>query len=320
MEGLSNLLFNLYHAIYDVDFPEFQEYALNLVKSLLSFDSAIWGMGCVEGSQHPLINILYLHEQSIEINQNLGSISSNSPLLALCIKSPGKTVITEMSGNLVNDASLNDSEHFGITHIASTIVTNAPIGIFSFISFLRTDPNYPFSEEERLLKQNVIPHLIEACDRSRIRYMGIAALVRTERYISLAVSDLKGILCNIEPGFVDLLLIEWPDWKGPRLPLEIIKSFGKNHDLKYCGSAIVIQMQFVQGLLFLRARKRTPVDRLSPRESSVAKKFAKGLTYKQIAKDLGLAPSTVRTHVSATYDKLGVSNKIELADILRIVN
>ena len=53
--------------------------------------------------------------------------------------------------------------------------------------------------------------------------------------------------------------------------------------------------------------------RLSDREQAVAARFAAGLTYRQIGEELFIAPTTVRTHLSAIYQKLGVRNKIGLA-------
>lgn len=52
---------------------------------------------------------------------------------------------------------------------------------------------------------------------------------------------------------------------------------------------------------------------LSERERAVAEKFAAGLTYREIGEALFIAPSTVRTHLAAIYEKLGVNNKIALA-------
>ncbi|MER8571381.1 LuxR C-terminal-related transcriptional regulator [Mesorhizobium sp. M1409] len=57
----------------------------------------------------------------------------------------------------------------------------------------------------------------------------------------------------------------------------------------------------------------SPADVLSDRERAVAEKFASGLTYREIGEALFIAPSTVRTHLAAIYEKLGVNNKIALA-------
>lgn len=48
---------------------------------------------------------------------------------------------------------------------------------------------------------------------------------------------------------------------------------------------------------------------LSSREAEVALLFAAGSNYKRIALRLGLAPATVRNHLSACYRKLGVDNR-----------
>ncbi|WP_448146637.1 LuxR C-terminal-related transcriptional regulator [Labrys miyagiensis] len=55
---------------------------------------------------------------------------------------------------------------------------------------------------------------------------------------------------------------------------------------------------------------------LSEREHVVATKFAAGLTYREIGEALFIAPTTVRSHLSAIYQKLGVRNKVALAALL----
>jgi len=62
-----------------------------------------------------------------------------------------------------------------------------------------------------------------------------------------------------------------------------------------------------------RIATSSPADALSDRERAVAERFASGLTYREIGEALFIAPSTVRTHLAAIYDKLGVNNKIALA-------
>ena len=51
---------------------------------------------------------------------------------------------------------------------------------------------------------------------------------------------------------------------------------------------------------------------LSPRELEVARAYSGGASYREIAERLFIAPTTVRTHLSKIYRKLGVSSKVEL--------
>ncbi|MEL7469867.1 MAG: GAF domain-containing protein [Pseudomonadota bacterium] len=57
-------------------------------------------------------------------------------------------------------------------------------------------------------------------------------------------------------------------------------------------------------------------DLLSKREREVATAYASGASNKEIARDLGLSPTTVRSHLRTVYSKLGVTSKIELAQTL----
>ncbi|MDF2232393.1 GAF domain-containing protein [Albimonas sp. CAU 1670] len=52
---------------------------------------------------------------------------------------------------------------------------------------------------------------------------------------------------------------------------------------------------------------------LTRREEEVARAYALGASYKEIARDLGVSPTTVRSHLRTVYGKLGVTSKIELA-------
>ena len=59
-----------------------------------------------------------------------------------------------------------------------------------------------------------------------------------------------------------------------------------------------------------------PLARLTERERLVASKSAEGLTYREIADELFIAPNTVRTHLSKIYKKLGIRNKAALIYLL----
>jgi len=61
-------------------------------------------------------------------------------------------------------------------------------------------------------------------------------------------------------------------------------------------------------------RERPPVgDTLTPRELDIVRLVGKGLRNKDIARQLGVAVTTVCTHLSKVYDKLDSESRVELA-------
>ena len=60
-------------------------------------------------------------------------------------------------------------------------------------------------------------------------------------------------------------------------------------------------------------RAPTPASSLSVRERQVIGAIVEGATNKDIGKQFGLSEQTVKNHLSHIFDKLGVSNRLELA-------
>jgi len=59
------------------------------------------------------------------------------------------------------------------------------------------------------------------------------------------------------------------------------------------------------------------LEPLSMREREVAKELEKGLSNKEIASALTITERTVKAHLSSIYEKLGVSDRLALAVLLR---
>ena len=66
-------------------------------------------------------------------------------------------------------------------------------------------------------------------------------------------------------------------------------------------------------MLFLLAKEKAPMERLTRAETAVANLIAQGLAYKEVAKRLSLSPATVRNQLHSIYAKFSVNNKVELA-------
>ena len=59
------------------------------------------------------------------------------------------------------------------------------------------------------------------------------------------------------------------------------------------------------------AAPSTPLPSLTPREREILGALAKGLLYKEIAEQLGISTTTVRTHLRSIYEKLQVQTRTE---------
>ena len=80
--------------------------------------------------------------------------------------------------------------------------------------------------------------------------------------------------------------------------------------LKCAKGKDVIAPELAAGLASeIRRRNEPDVPALSPREREVLKLIAAGSSIPTMAKELFLAPSTVKTHVQRLYEKLGVNDR-----------
>lgn len=77
------------------------------------------------------------------------------------------------------------------------------------------------------------------------------------------------------------------------------------------------QIGFVLGLLHQESQAPPApsgiTEQLTPREREVAALVAEGMINAQIAARLGISENTIRNYVMRIYDKLGVSNRVQLA-------
>lgn len=99
---------------------------------------------------------------------------------------------------------------------------------------------------------------------------------------------------------------------------EIIKSIEKTHQGEFWfgreATGIALDVMRGRGKLQRNQATRHTLDALTPRERKVLQAIIANnvRTNKDLAKQLFISESTVRNHLSAIYQKLGVSNKLDL--------
>lgn len=126
--------------------------------------------------------------------------------------------------------------------------------------------------------------------------------------------NMQGSVDIADPRFFDLLEREWPDLAPESIPaaaLEVLHA-GKI----WRGAQIEISLVRQHGFNLCRVRPIHAMEILTPREYVVARRFAAGMSHKQIARELGVSHHTVRNQLAHLYRKLDLHDKASLAHYL----
>jgi DNA-binding CsgD family transcriptional regulator len=158
-----------------------------------------------------------------------------------------------------------------------------------------------------------MPHLVLASQAQWLRELAHTRRPDGGPPGALAIVDRMGWLHVAAPGFADCMCAEWPGWRGPQLPEALHCSLSRA--ARFDGRAITVRARPHGDLIVVDVTHRGPLDRLSPREAEIARRWCRGDSYKAIARDLEVAPTTVRHHLRSIYAKLGVASKAALAQL-----
>jgi DNA-binding CsgD family transcriptional regulator len=315
-EILSDLLLALSAACDRSPVSDFPLDALRLVQKRLPFDSAFWAAGVLGPRLEPVIQSVCLFNQPQEMLTSYDRVKHLDTILARAVAQFGTTVNVDVDAEFAGAASEAMKAHggrFGIRQVLATMTRGPVSELMGAVSLYRSDPARPFSEQERVLQQCLAPHLVALCNRNRLQHIESSLHGRAEmRSRAAAIVDREGTLYNASALFIDLMREEWPEWRGPCMPPAMSSAIRDDDPSPLRLSRIAVHVSPVGDLVVLHIRRVGPGDRLSEREWEVAKSFGDGLSHKQIARVLHIAPSTVRNHLQAIYLKIGVGNKAEL--------
>lgn len=317
MIEFSNYLLKIYRGAAEQNSIKFKDWALNETKSLIPFDSCVWGSGCWIDGQ-PRIHSVHLNNLDSGFIPSWLQHQHEDKLSRVMPKNIAHTfnvdVTAEYSGTAIREFHC---KRFAMEHILGTATIDADTQLLNTMSLYRSDPNQPFTEVERALKEVIFSHLVEAVRKNWLTNLPhLFPGNQRSSFNSIATSDSVGILQIAMPAFIEICRLEWPAWIGPALP-EVVQNAMQIETLKFIGGKIVISMSRQDDLLLLRARPKIAADELSTRELEVAQMFASGDDYKTIAQVLLVSPSTIRVHLSKIYTKLNINDKTSLTTEIR---
>lgn len=168
-----------------------------------------------------------------------------------------------------------------------------------------------FTPAQQKLLVNLWPHLSQATSICDARAVSLRSL--TPPCSATALFNNCGEIAYADMRFMQLLRFEWPDGdmtEGIRRVREQLL-----HTRAFRGRYIDIVMAPGSSLVCL-ARPTLACRSITPRETLVARRFAAGLSHKEVARELGISPNTVRTQLTHVYAKLKLHDKAALANYL----
>lgn len=297
----SDFLLEVHHDSARLSAADFQVTTLQRIRTHLDFDFAIWGEG--DGTSRELHTATVL-DQAPTLFETWEPVKHEDPFANLVIGNTGQTWALSEVPRVFHSRAY--SEHWGRYHareMISTMQIDPRTGLHVFVTLARESIQADFAPQERAFKSLVTRHLFLAAQNN-----DLTSVTRAQGYTALV--DRFGVLHASDDRFTALLIEEWGLCARRRLPAAVIEALALHG--RYTGHHIELTAEPVGSRWMLQARPVTALP-LSPRERQIATAFATGLSYKQVAQQLGIAPGTVRTHLTRIYEKLGVSDKGALA-------
>jgi len=178
--------------------------------------------------------------------------------------------------------------------------------------------NSPRPSPEQL--RRVIAHLVEAGS------LALQHFIQSDERLSrwgranrgtAAMVDAYGTVYAASRSFRELLGAEFGDPNFDRLPFRLPEDPADERGAFGQGTLRFRLVPTDSRRFLIYARKAQALDGLSPREQEIARALGAGKTLKSVAKQYGIATSTVANHASRVYRKLGIYRREELFELIR---
>jgi DNA-binding CsgD family transcriptional regulator len=298
---------------------EFRGRALALARDALAADFATWAsaVDVAPGDLLPIEVILDRLPTSI-----VGSFRSerwHGASFRCARRNEGLATILNSVDRLAEHNEITRSAYrdFEIRNTITTARRLPGSSLVQFLSFVRSKRSRTFdaSDSER---KGTIALLLDESWMANIAWTGNAGAASAGKRGAWALCGTGGLIRNASPEFVDLVGSELRSLAPESLPADMVRPLLAGRP--WSGKNIRLSARPVGDSLLLTAAPARARCQLTARELEVASHAARGLSYKRIARETEISPSTVRTHLHNVYAKLGADNKGELGRLIAMLN
>lgn len=311
-QSFDSFVSELYRSGLSVPPEGYRAWALHCLKPLIPFDAALWGSGNVRNWRFHTVTLVGLPEEFPRTLEETRPINPMIPKIVANLDTP-----IDME-SCVPDRKFYASEFyqrtfkpFGIERILSTAHVEARSGLVSLLSLYRRSRRHPFTPAEKTLHKRATFHLFQASSHAYFLHLMRTFIEEREAGGAAAVVDREGAFHEVQPRFLDLIEKHFKGKRLNRLPFEI-PPVGETRTV----GGLCVKSETVGDLACVLVWEAGPLDRLTHRERETVFAVTQGLSFKQAARKIGVAPSTVANHLYRIYRKLGVNSRSELAGMV----
>lgn len=307
---LSHTLREIHRLSREAPPSTFQDAAFKAMQELIRFDAGFWG-----GGREPLeaVQLHYQHLYRLPADEltaafeRVKSEPGHIEAISRCVINAGQAQAFDTRESGIGDPY----RPYGVDQIVSLYQHDADLGLYHVLSLYRSGKER-FTEQECLLFENAVPHLLDARRESKLLHLSDTSQEACSLTPAAALLDKEGVVHFARPAFVELLRQEWPGWRGPFVP----EAMRRMHEGTFVGEEISARFSLQHALFLAAVRKKGLLDQLTARELEVAKQLAQAASHKEIALNLDIAPATARNHIARVHAKLGTNKGTQVATML----
>lgn len=328
MQAFSSTVRDMY-ALAEFAAPDqFLSQAISLLKTWIRFDGAIFGTGesgtlsalPVPDSTAPVIpphqalsrsDALFVDDPVAQGFRNAPMAPARGGIRELYRKRRDGKRQKERGRELSGVRTM--AEELGLCHLIVHGDDPARVKPARWIVLYRQH-DVRFAESDAACLHGLWIHLSRALNINRARAIERNSGTGRESGMASGLISAEGTVQIADPRFFSLLEREWPALAPESVPEQAMALLlaGK----PYRGTQIEITMVRQQDNHLCRIRPVKAIEILTPREFVVARRFAAGMSHKQIARELGVSHHTVRNQLAHLYRKLNLHDKASLAHYL----
>jgi len=315
LDNFSRTVAEIYELAEHASVDDFPGEIVRCINVLIRHDGGIFGVGgfdeAPESASKFLIENAYCFDRDSQSIFNYEMLSNLDPIKDSFCRGLTRPIVCRCN-ELYAQLNFLQLQNFAKKHsISSLLLFGSPRGhrvhVVWVVFYRNTDPSFTRLCARYL--HALWPHIERSFEVNRIKMLRRDDLAGTRRASAILTSQFR--VEFVDSKFFSLMRLEWPEWQGYVLPQCALAVLSSGHAFR----GVKIQLQVVRHGVhnICEVFEISVMKGLTKTESVVASAYASGLSNKEIARELNVSVSTVRTHVAHVFEKFQVHRRAELA-------